>query len=69
MRDSAFTLYAFLRIGFTEEAKKFFQFLESVMDIDSTSKDSGPLNVMYTIYGKTPPPETILDHLVLLYLL
>lgn len=63
IRDSAFTLYALLRIGFTEEATAFMKFLE---DRIRESKDhpckSGPLRLMYRISGGTDMKEEILSH-------
>ncbi len=60
IRDAAFTLYALLRIGFTEEAEKFMGWLEKrcqELDFD------GSLQVMYTISGGHEIKEEILDHL------
>jgi GH15 family glucan-1,4-alpha-glucosidase len=60
IRDAAFTLYSLLRIGFTEEAAHFMQFLNArchEMDPD------GSLQVMYGIDGRHQLTEQILDHL------
>ncbi len=60
MRDAAFTVYAFLRIGFTEEAQQFLHFLEA------RCRELGPghgLQVLYRVDGGTEMPEEILDHL------
>ena len=32
VRDSAFTIYAFIRLGFTDEADNFMKFIMKVMD-------------------------------------
>lgn len=32
MRDSAFTIYAFIRLGYTEEADNFMRFIMRVME-------------------------------------
>ena len=32
MRDSAFTIYAFIRLGYTEEADNFMKFIMRVME-------------------------------------
>lgn len=49
MRDSAFTIYAFLRLGFTEEAGKFMKFIEErCKDLNP----DGSLNIMYSIHGE-----------------
>lgn len=60
LRDSAFTLYALMRLGFVEEATKFQQWLHGLLDYDS---EQGPLQVLYKIDGGHETPETELDHL------
>ena len=62
MRDAAFTLYALLRLGFTEEARAFIGWLTKRF-VDPRDGDQGPLRVMYTIDGDDIPGETELDHL------
>ncbi len=62
IRDSAFTLYALLRLGFTEEAAAFLQWLEGRFS-HATSRESGPLQVMYGIDGREYLPEQELSHL------
>ena len=59
IRDAAFTIYAFLRIGFTEEA---INFMKWIMD-RSSEDDSGYLQIMYGIDGRHKLTETNLDHL------
>jgi len=59
IRDAAFTIYAFLRIGFTEEASKFMAWTLQ----RSLEDDSGELQIMYGIDGRHELTETILDHL------
>ena len=60
IRDAAFTLYALLRIGFTEEAENFMHWLEK--RCHEVSFD-GSLQIMYTISGRHDIPEETLDHL------
>ena len=61
IRDAAFTIYAFLRIGFTEEARDFMDFLSGVCT--ASSEGEGPLQIMYGIDGRTTLTEETLDHL------
>lgn len=59
IRDAAFTVYALLRIGFTEEATAFMQWI-----VDrSAEDDSGALQIMYGIDGRHELTEVTLDHL------
>jgi GH15 family glucan-1,4-alpha-glucosidase len=60
IRDSAFTVYAFLRIGFTEEAAAFMRFLELQHDMRNAD---GSLPIMFRIDGQSKLVETTLDHL------
>ena len=59
MRDAAFSLYAFMRLGYTEEAQRFLAWLKDRAAFDS---EEGPLQVMYRINGETNLDETSLDH-------
>ena len=60
IRDAAFTLYGLLRIGFTEEASKFMQWLEArCHELDP----DGSLQTVYRIDGGHEMKEEILDHL------
>jgi GH15 family glucan-1,4-alpha-glucosidase len=62
IRDAAFTLYGLLRIGFTEEAARFRDWLKDRWQ-DADSSRSGPLQLMYGIDGRTELSEETLDHL------
>jgi GH15 family glucan-1,4-alpha-glucosidase len=62
MRDAAFSLYALLRLGFTEEAKSFMVWLSERLGHDEDN-GLGPLRVMYDIDGRPPADEVVLDHL------
>jgi GH15 family glucan-1,4-alpha-glucosidase len=62
MRDAAFSLYALLRLGFTEEAGAFMEWLEGRFR-DATGRESGPLQIMYRIDGRADLPEQVLPHL------
>lgn len=60
VRDAGFTLYALMRIGFTQEAKRFMNFLEK--RCHEIEKD-GSLQPLYSIEGKHKITEEVLDHL------
>lgn len=60
IRDAAFTLYALLRIGFTEEADKFMGWIEARA---GELNPDGSLQVMYGIDGRHQLNEEILPHL------
>jgi len=59
IRDSAFSLYALIRLGFTKEATHFINWMETQCpDIGKP----GELGLMYSISGKKQLDESILDH-------
>ncbi len=60
IRDAAFTLYALLRIGFTDEATRFVSFLEARAH---ELGEDGSLQIMYGIDGRHVLTEATLDHL------
>lgn len=63
IRDAAFSLYALLRLGFTDEAAAFVEWLSERMGApESEDSDLGPLRVVYDIDGNLPH-ERELDHL------
>ncbi|SDT10516.1 Glucoamylase (glucan-1,4-alpha-glucosidase), GH15 family [Nocardioides scoriae] len=66
IRDAAFSLYALLRLGFTEEAAAFMRWLSERMahppEDGGSSEDLGPLRVLYDIDGHVPH-ESELEHL------
>jgi GH15 family glucan-1,4-alpha-glucosidase len=62
IRDSALSLYALLRLGFTDEAAAFMGWLTDRFQEPRPAQD-GPLQVLYTIDGNPELAEEILDHL------
>jgi GH15 family glucan-1,4-alpha-glucosidase len=62
IRDAAFTVYAFLRIGFTEEAARFRDWLAARWK-ERDSHGDGPLQLMYAVDGRSDLAEAELPHL------
>jgi GH15 family glucan-1,4-alpha-glucosidase len=60
LRDSAFSLYAFMRLGFVEEAQAFARWIR---DRVRDNPDNGPLQVMYHPDGRQELDEITLDSL------
>jgi GH15 family glucan-1,4-alpha-glucosidase len=61
IRDAAFSLYALLRLGFTEEAAAFMDWLTLRFRDCGYGGESGPLQIMYGIDGRLELPEEVLD--------
>lgn len=60
IRDSSFTLYSLINLGYTKEAANFINWIENLcQDIDTP----GGLKLMYTIEGKKEMDEKILHHM------
>lgn len=62
VRDAAFTVYALLRVGFTEEAIRFQDWLRGRWR-GPEGAGEGPLQLMYGIDGRTELDEFELPHL------
>ena len=64
IRDAAFSLYALLRLGFTEEASAFMDWLtdRTRESQQGPPGSSGPLQIMYGIDGRRELPESELSH-------
>jgi GH15 family glucan-1,4-alpha-glucosidase len=60
IRDSAFAIYALMRLGFNDEAQAFFRWLDR---IHREPGPLGPLQVMYGLDGRHDLEEVALDHL------
>lgn len=66
IRDAAFSLYALLRLGFTDEAASFVRWLSERLgeqEQDGSADELGPLRVLYDLDGNVPTTERELDHL------
>jgi len=59
IRDSSFTLYGLMRLGFTEEAGAFFRWLEK---LSYNLEDESPVHVLYGLDGRKDIQETVLTH-------
>jgi GH15 family glucan-1,4-alpha-glucosidase len=60
IRDAAFTVFAFLRLGYFDEATRFMDWLHERC---KENQETGPIQVMYRIDGSADLPEFTLDHL------
>jgi GH15 family glucan-1,4-alpha-glucosidase len=59
IRDSSFSMYTLIRLGYTKEAGAFIHWVEKLcQDI----KEQSRLGVMYSIDGHRPLEETVLKH-------
>jgi GH15 family glucan-1,4-alpha-glucosidase len=61
IRDASFSVYALLRMGFTEEAAAFSRWLRDRVQ-EKAGGAGGPLNIMYRVDGSSDLKEEILDH-------
>jgi len=59
IRDASFTLYALHRLGYTEEASAFMNWIEARC---VEPRPDGSLKIMYCIDGSADLPEEILPH-------
>lgn len=60
IRDASFTVYAFMRLGFTEEARDFYRWVSRRV---MTTGQESPLRIMYALDGGPADAERELDHL------
>ncbi|KAJ1871416.1 hypothetical protein LPJ55_003895 [Coemansia sp. RSA 990] len=60
VRDSAFTMYAFMRLGLNKEAKHYMEFVRRLC---REKNADGGLQIMYTLRGGREMPELVLSHL------
>ncbi|KAI9829275.1 MAG: hypothetical protein M1826_005739 [Phylliscum demangeonii] len=61
VRDSSFTIYILLRMGFKSEAEAYMNFISARLQHSRTAE--GGLPIMFTIRGDTELDETELTHL------
>ena len=61
IRDASFSVYALLRMGFTEEAAAFAGWLGARVE-EKAGGASGPLNIMYRVDGSSDLVEETLEH-------
>ncbi|KAJ9075602.1 hypothetical protein DSO57_1034332 [Entomophthora muscae] len=54
IRDSSFTVYAFIRLGFTQEAQEYMAYVQRLLEKMNTD---GSLSIMYTVHGTSVPSE------------
>jgi GH15 family glucan-1,4-alpha-glucosidase len=60
IRDASFTAHTFVRLGFTDEARKLIEWIHQRY---SESAEKGELQIMYAIDGRHELHEEILEHL------
>jgi GH15 family glucan-1,4-alpha-glucosidase len=64
VRDSAFTVYCLLQLGYTEEAKSFIKWIHKRCASSQNERTvDAPLNLVYRLDGSSHLPEQILPHL------
>jgi GH15 family glucan-1,4-alpha-glucosidase len=61
IRDASFTVYAFMRLGFTEEANAYMRWVRG--RVGDCCEESSKLRILYGLDGREHLPEENLDHL------
>jgi GH15 family glucan-1,4-alpha-glucosidase len=59
LRDASFTIYAFMRLGYVDEAERFRRWINE----RASTAVGGELRIMYALNGDETPDEIELDHL------
>jgi GH15 family glucan-1,4-alpha-glucosidase len=59
LRDASFTIYAFMRLGYIDEAERFRRWVSD----RARGAVGGELRIMYALDGAETPDEPELDHL------
>jgi GH15 family glucan-1,4-alpha-glucosidase len=62
IRDSSFSIYALLGLGYVEEAAGFLQWLRDRVTEAGAGDGSGPLKIMYRVDGSSDLTEETLTH-------
>ena len=62
IRDSSFSIYALLGLGYVEEAASFLGWLRDRLTEAGPGDGAGPLKIMYRIDGSSDLKEETLDH-------
>jgi GH15 family glucan-1,4-alpha-glucosidase len=63
VRDSAFTVYCLLQLGYTEEATAFIKWIHARCAESNGQAKTSPLRLVYRLDGSSHLPEEILPHL------
>ena len=61
IRDASFTVYAFMRLGFVDEANAYMKWMRH--RVSDCHGNSTKINILYAIDGRQELPETELTHL------
>ncbi len=61
IRDASFTVYAFMRLGYAEEANNFMRWVRE--RLGDCCDDANELGILYSLDGREELPEEHLDHL------
>jgi GH15 family glucan-1,4-alpha-glucosidase len=61
IRDASFTVYAFMRLGYTDEANHFMGWVHQRMS--DCNNNSQKLGILYALDGRNKLPEEVLPHL------
>lgn len=61
VRDASFTVYAFMRLGFVDEANAYMKWMRG--RVSDCHGQSMKINILYAIDGRQELPETELTHL------
>lgn len=63
VRDTALFINALFRIGYSGEAKAYFEFVAKKCADGKLHQENGKIEVLFPIRGESPSGENILDHL------